>query len=70
MNNFTILKVTEEITDIAIDLIEKYSKGHGLKIPDALIAATTLYYDAQLWTYNIRDFRYIAGLKLFELEDK
>ena len=60
------MNLNEEITEIAINLVEKYSKSHGLKIPDALIAATAIYYDITLWTYNIKDFHFIEGLKLFK----
>ena len=58
--------MNEEITEIAINLIETYSKSHGLKIPDALIASTAIYYDFSLWTYNIKDFRFIENLSLFK----
>ncbi len=66
LSEFNILPLNEEITEIAINLIEKYSKSHGLKIPDALIASTAIYYDLSLWTYNIKDFRFIENLGLFK----
>ena len=66
LSEFNILPLNEEITEIAINLIEKYSKSHGLKIPDALIASTAIYYDLSLWTYNIKDFRFIENLSLFK----
>ena len=66
LSEFSILPLNEEITEIAINLIEKYSKSHGLKIPDALIASTAIYYDISLWTYNIKDFRFIEKLSLFK----
>jgi len=66
LSEFSILPLNEEITEIAINLIEKYSKSHGLKIPDALIASTAIYYDISLWTYNIKDFRFIEDLSLFK----
>ena len=65
LKSFNLLTINEEISKIALDLIEKYSKSHGLDIPDALIAATSLYYEIPLLTYNKKDFRYIEGLKLF-----
>ena len=64
LSEFNILPLNEEITEIAINLIEKYSKSHGLKIPDALIASTAIYYGISLWTYNIKDFRFIESLSL------
>ena len=66
LSEFNILPLNEEITEIAINLIEKYSKSYGLKIPDALIASTAIYYDLSLWTYNIKDFRFIENLGLFK----
>jgi len=58
--------LNEEITEIAINLIEKYSKSHRLKIPDALIASTAIYYNISLWTYNIKDFHFTENLSLFK----
>jgi len=65
LEKFNLLTINEEISKIALDLIEKYSKSHGLDIPDALIAATSLYYEIPLLTYNKKDFRYIKGLEFF-----
>ena len=65
LKSFNLLTINEEISKIALDLIEKYSKSHGLDIPDALIAATSLYYEVPLLTYNKKDFRYIEYLELF-----
>ncbi len=42
LSAFEILKLNEEITDLSLNLIEIYSKSHSLKIPDALIGATSL----------------------------
>ncbi|GAB6163497.1 type II toxin-antitoxin system VapC family toxin [Desulfothermus naphthae] len=70
LSEFSILPLNEEITEIAINLIEKYSKSHTLKIPDALIASTAICYDISLWTYNIRDFRFIEDLSLFKIPNK
>jgi len=65
LKSFNLLTINEEISKIALDLIEKYSKSNGLNIPDALIAATSLYYEVPLLTYNKKDFRYIEYLELF-----
>ena len=65
LKSFNLLTINEEISKIALDLIEKYSKSHGLDIPDALIAATSLYYEIPLLTYNKKDFKYIEDLRLF-----
>ncbi len=64
LKNFELLPINEKISITSLDLIEKYSKSHGLEIPDALIAATAIYYDIPLLTYNKKDFKYIEKLKL------
>ena len=55
------------VSELAVRLIESYSKSHGLQIPDAIIAATALSLEIKLFTLNLRDFRYIDGLKLQKL---
>ena len=55
------------VSELAVRLIENYSKSHGLQIPDAIIAATALSSEIKLLTLNLRDFRYIDGLKLQKL---
>lgn len=61
---FQILKLTEQISDAAVDLLRQYRLSHGLLIADALIAATALTFDAPLISKNQRDYRFIAGLNL------
>jgi predicted nucleic acid-binding protein len=66
LGNFNILKVNEDISDLAIDMVLKYSKSHGLRIPDSLIGATAVYYDIPLFTYNIKDFHFIKNINLYK----
>jgi len=49
-----IFQIDEEISVTATWLIERYAKSHGLQIPDALIAATSINRDLQLYTGNWR----------------
>ncbi len=65
LSNFEISRLNEEITDLSLSLIEIYSKSHGLKIPDALIVATSIYNKIPLFTYNKKDFNFIKELKLY-----
>jgi predicted nucleic acid-binding protein len=48
-----------------IALMEAYSLSHKLSIPDALIAATALVYGLELFTLNVKDFRFFPGLTLY-----
>ncbi len=48
-----------------IDLMEQYALSHKPSIPDMLIAATALVHDIELYTLNIRDFRFIPKIRLY-----
>ncbi|MEW6350592.1 MAG: type II toxin-antitoxin system VapC family toxin [Thermodesulfobacteriota bacterium] len=61
---FTIVKMTEAVSDRAVNLLTQYRLSPGLLIADALIAATALVYDFPFVTKNRRDYRFIAGLNL------
>jgi len=69
LNNFNIIHVDTGISNKAVELIEKYSKSYGLEPPDALIAATAIVRNIELFTYNSRDFKFIDGLKLYRFEE-
>lgn len=63
----TIL-LSPEITVRTIELLNTYHLSHGLAIPDALIAATSLETEIKLFTYNVRDFKFIKGLNLYSFK--
>lgn len=65
LNKLTILPIQSKVSTLAVELVEKYSLSHNLALPDALIAATAIIYDLHLYTLNIKDFKYIDGVKLF-----
>ncbi|MDL1957979.1 MAG: type II toxin-antitoxin system VapC family toxin [Deltaproteobacteria bacterium] len=52
------------VSELAVSMIESYNKSHGLQIPDAIIAATALSFEMKLFILNLKDFKYIDGLKL------
>ena len=56
--------ITSAISKTALELMQKYSKSHGLAIPDALIASTAIIEELPLFTLNVKDFRYIDTLSL------
>jgi len=64
LNALNILHFDNDISGLALSLIENYSKSHGLQIPDAIIAATALSFELKLFTFNLKDFQYIDGLTL------
>lgn len=64
LSRFQRVKLNEQTSTLAIDLLRRYRLSHGLLIADALIAATALLQDIPLVTKNERDYRFIAGLRL------
>ena len=64
LRRFVLLKLGEQVSDIAIDLLRQYRLSHGLLIADALIAATALTQDAAFVSKNQRDYQFITGLNM------
>ena len=60
------LPITNAVSDTFIQLMETYSLSHRPSLPDVMIAATALEYDIELYTFNLKDFRFIPGLKLYQ----
>ena len=65
INKLVILPIHSEISEKAVLLVEKYSISHKLSLPDAIIAATAIHFNIELYTLNLKDFKYIKDLKLF-----
>ncbi len=62
----TVLPLTISISNLFLNLIEKFAASHGLRIPDALIAATALENNLSLITHNTKHFHFIPGLKVID----
>jgi len=61
---FNTIHINENISNQALQLVTQYAKSHTLDIPDSLIAATALKHNASLFTYNVKDFKFIPHLVL------
>jgi predicted nucleic acid-binding protein len=57
-----VLPLSSAISDRSISLIDAHALSNGLRLADALIAATTLEYDLTLLTANTKHFVVIQGL--------
>ena len=66
LDQWIIALLDIDITLTSFSLIEKYSLSHGLALPDSIIAATALSTNLDLFTYNVKDYKFISGLKLFK----
>jgi predicted nucleic acid-binding protein len=65
IQSLNLIHINNEISEKFIELMFKYSKSHGLSVPDGLIAATAIVNELQIYTLNVKDFQYIENLKLF-----
>ena len=65
---FEIIELNDTISSISTELIFQYAKSHNLTIPDSLIAATAISENSKLYTLNLKDFKYIDGLALVNID--
>ena len=66
LSNFQILHIDQFISEKAVEFVEKYCLSHKTDLEDALIAATAILYNIELYTLNIKDFVFIPEIKLYQ----
>jgi predicted nucleic acid-binding protein len=67
IKNYNIIHFNDVTSKLAINLAEKYYLSHGLLIPDAIIAATAITFNFKLFTYNLKDFKFLPEIQLYNL---
>jgi predicted nucleic acid-binding protein len=67
MRGYKTLHFNELVSEKSVELIKMYHLSHNLSVPDSIIAAMCLVYDLHLFTYNLSDFQYIEGIKIFQV---
>jgi len=60
-----IIPINEEICEIFIVHIDKFSLSNRIGIPDTFIASSVLFYETELYTLNKKDFSFIPNIKLY-----
>lgn len=60
--------IDEEISKVFYSLLLEYSLSHKIGIPDAFIASTAIVNNLELFTLNVKHFKFIKGLKLYKIE--
>ena len=68
IKSFSNLTIQPEISKMAVDFVESYCLSQKLTLPDALIAATAIYHNIELFTLNTKDFKFIPNLKLYQMQ--
>ena len=66
ISHLSELDLTPNISKEFLNLMTQYSLSHNLTMPDALIAATSIVHDVPLFTLNLKDFRFIPSLTLYQ----
>ena len=61
IRHYSILHFNSDVSKRAVEYIDTFSLSHNLQIPDAIIAASAATFDLPLFTYNLKDFRFIPG---------
>lgn len=61
---YDVVDIDIPSSKLAANLVENYKLSHNLQIPDAIIAATAVVHQIPLYTYNIKDFAFIPGIRL------
>jgi predicted nucleic acid-binding protein len=66
LSKIPVLHIDPYISNMAVDIVEKYGLSHKTDLEDALIAATAIAHGIELYTLNIKDFVFIQGIKLYQ----
>jgi len=69
IDKLNLLYISQPIWHRFIELMNQYVLIHRLSMPDGLIAATCLVEEIPLYTHNLKDFKFIDGLKLHREKD-
>ncbi|MEK7256816.1 MAG: type II toxin-antitoxin system VapC family toxin [Bacteroidota bacterium] len=67
LGQFKILHFDEPVSKLALEFIRNYKLSHDQKIPDAIIGAMAIEFNLPLHTYNVKDFRYLPGIVLYQI---
>ncbi|WP_316843697.1 type II toxin-antitoxin system VapC family toxin [Pedobacter psychrodurus] len=65
ITKLVVLPISSPISAQAVKLVEHFSLSHNLNLPDALIASTAMFYEIELYTLNIKDFKFLENITLY-----
>jgi len=64
LKQYEVVHFSRSISEKTVKLIRKYNLSHGLLMADAIIAATVLVSEGQLFSKNASDFVFIKNLNV------
>lgn len=62
---YDVIEIDSAISKLAVRFVEQFNLSHGLVIPDAIIGATAVVHQIELFTYNLKDFRFMHDIQLY-----
>ncbi len=63
-NGWRVIPISEGISHRAVLYVERHALAHGLRLADALIAATAVEAGGALFTANVRHYRFLSELEV------
>ena len=63
---YDVVEVDRNTSALATNFIENYRLSYGLQIPDAIIGASAVVHQIELFTYNRKDFSFMPNIKLYQ----
>ncbi|RLD65200.1 MAG: hypothetical protein DRI95_09260 [Bacteroidetes bacterium] len=63
--SFHSLQLNNKGINLSLEFVKKYHLAYNLGLADAMIAASVVTANLQLFTFNVKDFNFIKGLKLY-----
>ena len=59
-----IVQITSEISEMAMDFVEKYFLSNSMELQDALIASTSLIHNEILLTGNEKHYQFLPKIQI------
>jgi hypothetical protein len=59
LSKLIVIPINKFISAMAVKMEKEYSLSHKLALPDALIGATAIYHRLELYTLNVKDFKFL-----------
>jgi predicted nucleic acid-binding protein len=63
---YNVVHLNQKCSRLAISFMHDYKLSHNMQIPDALIGAMAITYKIPLYTYNLKDFRFMPNIELYD----